>query len=336
MQNLTGRKRRVGLIGLGRIATTGHIPAYLDNDVELVAVCTTQPERAADVLKSLPIRPTIYSDAKLLAADPAVEIIDVTTRQDQRSALLPALFAFKKPVLAQKPLSNSVCDAARLVELAHHEGVVLAVNQNHRWMPTVGLLKAAIEKGRLGRLRMFHHVNCFNEDTRAWYTDDEHYMLVDHGLHYLDLARWVLGETPKAVSARMGSANSEGSGARCPLNYNIMLRFESTDLLASLYFNNSAPAPAGFQYQLLVDGDQATAKLGLNDIEIISQTGDVERQSPKGEWVPDGIYGAYAALNDALDNDSIPPHSGLDHLRSLELAWAAVQSAKSDGEWVAV
>jgi predicted dehydrogenase len=329
-----GNKPRVGLIGTGRIAGTGHVPAYQKYGVEIAAVCSRNRADADACAASISGEPNVYVDALELASDPAVEILDVATRQHDRAELLRSLLKFNKPILSQKPLCSDLDEAEAIVAEAAAAGVPLAVNHNLRWMPTNRLVKDRIASGLFGELHTVHHVNRFNEDVKTWYTADPAYILMDHGIHYLDLVRWFVGQEPTAVSARIGRL--PGSVADCALRYNISLRFARTALLVSLYFNNGVASPECYRYNWYLDGADGAADVGMETLELYDGTGRTGQYAPDGGWVPDGIYGAYAEFVDALTSGVEPPHSGRDHLRTLRVAAAAVTSAEADGDWVAV
>lgn len=325
---------RVGLIGCGRIAADGHLPAYALGGVTVSAVCDLDPVRAHRLAEFCGA--AVESDAESLARRGDVDVIDVATRPDDRASLLPGLMVLGKPMLVQKPVLYDL-PAARLLAIeAHRTGLVVAVNHNARWAPTHRRVREWIDADRLGDIYAVHHTNRFNEDTATWYTDHPDYLFLDHGLHYLDLVRHLTGRTPTAVSAV--SWNKPGQHARCPLVYAITLRFdEGAPLVASLSFNNAVPAPGGFHYRLDIDGTRASAGAGLDRAWLVSGEGDLlEDELCDGAWVPDGILGAFTTLQEALETGEEPPHSLEDHLRTLAVATAAAKSARADGEWTQV
>ncbi|WP_067181527.1 Gfo/Idh/MocA family protein [Microtetraspora niveoalba] len=282
--------RRVGVVGAGRIVRTGHLPAYAAGGVPVTAMCSSSRATAAALADAFPgLKVRIHDTAAEVAADPDVDVIDVATRPDDRLQVIRELLPFGKPLLVQKPLAYTLEEALAIAREAAEAGVPLAVNHNLRWAPPQRLLLDWARSGRLGDIAHLAHVHHFSEDIRAWYIDHPDYLFLDHGLHYLDLARQLAGE-PVAVSAR--ARILPGQTALSPLTYTIT---------ATLHTATTS-----------------------------------ETFSPSGEWVPDGILGAYRAFAQALDSDTVPEHDVTDHLRSLALAVAAATSAAENGAWTNV
>ncbi|MEU9886780.1 Gfo/Idh/MocA family oxidoreductase [Sphaerisporangium sp. NPDC051011] len=329
------RRLAVGLIGTGRIARTGHLPAYAAADVPVAAICgrtSAGAERLA-AQWSGPGRPRLYTSAVELAADPAVELIDVATRPTGRLELIRALLPAGKPLLVQKPLAYTLAEAELIVAEAEGAGVPLAVNHNLRWSPPQRLLTQWLDDGLLGDLVHLAHVHHFSEDLTAWYTDHPGYLFLDHGLHYLDMVRWYARRPVLEVTAR--AAFTPGQRARCPLSYTIMLKFDGP-LVASLTLHNATCSQGAWASNLWVNGTRGDAHLTYDSAGLMLPDHEPAVVQPPGEWVPDGIAGAYTAFVDALARGTRPPHEGRDHLRSLALAEAAWESSRHDGAWMPV
>jgi len=325
----------VGLIGCGRIAAEGHLPAYRAAGVEVVAVCDVIRERAEDLARRFGV-PTVCASPEELMHLPAVRLLDVTTRPSGRAELVRRLLESGKPLLIQKPLAYSVAEAEEICQLIESMGVVAAVNHSARWMPVHLRLQEWIREGRLGEVYAIHHLNRFREDVVAWYTDHPDYLFVDHGIHYLDLVRCIVGSTPTAVAARV--VRVPGQVARCPLAYVVQLRWEDRpDLLVALYFNNAVPGPASFECLWHVDGSRASARMTLESIALHERDGNVlhDERLPGG-WIPDGFVGAYTSLVEAIRRRDVPGHAPRDHLRSLSIATTAAISARRGGEWTQI
>ncbi|SFL20888.1 Predicted dehydrogenase [Streptosporangium canum] len=326
---------RVGLVGAGRIARTGHLPAYAAGGVPLVAVCSATRTSARDLATAWPgDRLRVHATAAELAADPDVDLIDITTPPTGRAELIASLLPYGKPLLVQKPLAYTLKEATAITNKASAAGVPIAVNQNLRWAPPQRVLNEWITAGDLGEIAHIAHVHHFGEDERTWYTDHSDYLFIDHGLHYLDLIRWHTGRDPIAVAAR--AIHLPGQSALCPLTYTIMLRFGGPPLVASLTLYDAARSAAAWASNWFVNGTEADAHVTYTTATLHTATGKTISRTPHGEWVPDGILAAYTAFADALAADRLPPHHAGDHLRTLAMAEAAATSARSDGTWIDV
>lgn len=328
------RPLSVGLIGAGRIVRTGVLPAYSIGGVPVAAICsksgTSARELAGQWTGPGPIR--VRETPAELAADPGVELIEVATPPHDRRDMLRELITYGKPLFVHKPLAYDLGDARAIVADAEAAGVPIAVSHNARWWPPQRVLGEWLEHGELGDVVHLANVHHFGEDICTWYTDRADYIFVEHGIHFLDLARRHLGE-PVAVAARQ--ARVPGQQARCPLAYTIMLRF-ATPVLASLTLYNATRTPAAWDCHWFVNGSRADAHVTFTTATLHRPDGETVTRAPEGGWIPDGLLAAYTAYAEALHYRQEPPHSGADHLRTLALATAAAQSAGADGEWTEV
>lgn len=326
---------KVGLIGCGRAAVEGHLPAYRKYNVEVVGVCDIIRDRAKKVAAQFKV--PFYCDNFLdLASKQNVEIIDIATRPEGRAKLLHALLPFNKPMLVQKPITYDLGAARRLHYEFEKAGVPIAINHNARWAPVQLKIAEYIKDGSLGEIYSIHHVNRNNENFRIWFTDHPDYMFLDHGLHFIDLVKVHTGLMPDAVSAISGRSSIQV--AKCLLLYSINMRYDSQPSLAvSLYFNNNAPAPPAFHYMWYIDGSNCSIHATANNIMRIYSNGNkVKTEAISGDWIPDGFWGAYNSFKHALERGLEPPHSLRDHLETLKIAKAAAYSANHKGMWVSV
>jgi len=276
----------------------------------------------------------VFGSYQELAESPEVDLIDVATRPSDRYDLVAALLAYGKPLLVQKPLSYDLATATDLCMRIAASGVPVAVNHNARWMPVQEKLHGWLSAGLLGSLYAVHHINRFDEDISAWYTDHQDYMFLDHGLHYIDLLRWQTGRQPEAVAAV--SVKRPGQLAKCPLSYAIMFRYrnEEAPLQASLVFNNAVGPASAYECGWYFDGALGTAKLTLDTITHIPHDGTrTTTDVLAGGWIPDGFVGAYREFVRAVAENKPAPHSAQDHLLTLAAASAAAKSARDGGSW---
>ena len=325
---------RVGLVGAGRIARTGILPAYAVAGIPLVAICSktrASAEEAAERWTGAG-RVRVHADLEDLAADPSVELIEVATPPHDRLAMLRRLIAVGKPLLVHKPLAYDQEEAYRIVAEAEDAGVPIAVNHNARWWPVQRILSAWLRNGDIGDVVHLANVHHFSEDVRTWYTDREDYLFIEHGIHFLDLARRYLGE-PISVAAR--AARVPGQQARCWLGYTVMLRFGGPEI-ASLTLYNATRSPSAWDCHWFVNGTRADAHLTYSAATLYPGDGEAITERPEGTWIPDGLAAAYWSFVTALRTGGRPPHDAADHLRTLALSAAATASARADGAWMDV
>ncbi len=145
---------KVCVIGMGPIGNK-HAQCYReDSRVELAGVCDIIKDRADAAGRKFCV-PSFYDvEAMLKAVKP--DICSVTTGgyeygSDHCKPTIQALEA-DCHVLCEKPISNSIPDAVKMVQTAFERQRCLGVNLNHRFTPAALLAKRWVVEGKLGHL----------------------------------------------------------------------------------------------------------------------------------------------------------------------------------------
>lgn len=146
--------QRVCVIGMGPIGNL-HADIYRENPLsELVGVCDIIPERADKAAARLGV-PAFYDAHEMLAALKP-DLCSITTGGEEYGSdhCLPTIQAFEAGchVLCEKPISNVIADAERMVAKAKETGRCFGINFNHRFNDAHRLAKRWVEEGRLGHL----------------------------------------------------------------------------------------------------------------------------------------------------------------------------------------
>ena len=183
----------VGIVGLGGIGNN-HARCYTENKhSRVVAVCDIDKERA-DKAASLWKAKPYYSLKQMLKSEINLDACSVTTAGienggDHYKPTMELLQA-RIPVLGEKPISNDVNKARKMVALAKKKRVPYGVNLNHRFTPSAVRAKEWLKKGRLGELNIVNMtmwINNPNESTPWFHIRALH-------PHSLDVMRYFAGD----------------------------------------------------------------------------------------------------------------------------------------------
>lgn len=143
----------VGLHGIGNRHAQCHQQDPLSN---LVAVCDIVRERADAAAAKLGAK-AYYSVADMLAGEPDLDVVDVTTGGNENGSwhYEPVMLALEHGhnVLVEKPLSNDVREARRMVARADERGVLFGCNLNHYFTPPAERARQYIADGEVGEIR---------------------------------------------------------------------------------------------------------------------------------------------------------------------------------------
>ena len=208
---------RVGVVGCGAVAERYHLPALLASpDVRVVAFADPVLERAralaaraegAAAVASLDELPG-QVDAALVAAPNAFH----------EELALPLLSAGIH-VLVEKPMARTAAECDRMRAAAAGGGAVLAVGHDFRHFPVARFAKALFAGGTLGpvqrvELRQSAGGRWPYASTAVLSPDAGGGVLIDFGVHLLDLLLWWFGDL-RAVACRDDAAG--GIETECEL-----------------------------------------------------------------------------------------------------------------------
>lgn len=193
----------VGVYGAGYWAQNGLRVISESRGSQLVAVCDIDAERLDTVKWRYPhARATTAPDA--LIDDPAIDVIYIATPPHTHAPLARAALEAGKHVLVEKPLTDRVADAERLVDLAAERGLTLMVGHTFLYSAPVLKVKELLDGGVIGEV--------FSIDSQrvnlGRYQDSG--VIWDLAPHDISILLFWLGELPRRVTASARSFVSTG------------------------------------------------------------------------------------------------------------------------------
>ncbi|AEB11693.1 Gfo/Idh/MocA family protein [Marinithermus hydrothermalis] len=185
-------KLPLALIGAGRMGTVhARVLAGLA-DCRVLKVVDPRETRAARLAERLGARATPHLEDVL--EDPEIAAALLTTPTPTHAEVVEALAMAGKAVFVEKPLAQSLEAGRRLVAAVERTGVPAQVGFQRRYDPAYRKAKALLESGRLGRVLSFRGVGRDAGPPALEFLKDSGGVLVDMGIHDLDVARWLVGE----------------------------------------------------------------------------------------------------------------------------------------------
>ena len=193
MHGTSNRKLRVALVGAGQMGRH-HARVVSESDgAELVAIVDT--DASAQPVATLRHAPLLQSLEQLLMdAPPDVAIVAIPTEAHAEAA--SSLLEAGVHVLVEKPISATIEQAERLIELAVQHDRILAVGHVERFNPAVRALRDRLRTNDLGRVFQVHTRRLSPFPTRVGDTG----VAFDLATHDLDLMCELAG-TPVRLSA---------------------------------------------------------------------------------------------------------------------------------------
>jgi predicted dehydrogenase len=185
-------KLRVVVVGLGGIGNR-HADMYqADSLCELVGVCDKQKDRARTASARLGV--PAFENAKAMFAALKPDVCSVATGgyeygSDHYEPTMQALDAGCH-VLGEKPISNEIAKAEKMVAKARAKRLCYAINLNHRFTPAARLAKKWVEEKRLGHLLFINMSMWIKNPTES----SPYFQLKALHPHTVDVMRYFCGD----------------------------------------------------------------------------------------------------------------------------------------------
>lgn len=202
------------VVGIGDISTI-HLQAITEtNQIDLVGVCDSVPERADRAAQEWGV--PAFTDHQSLLRQARPQVLHITLPHYLHVPVALDALAAGSHVLTEKPLSHTYQSAQRLAEVARDADRKLGVCFQNRYNPTSLALRQALVSGRYGAVR--------GARAAVWWERDQAYyqrapwrgrwdqggggVLINQTIHTIDLLCWLLG-APQQVAGCAASLDRQ-------------------------------------------------------------------------------------------------------------------------------
>lgn len=242
------------------------------------------------------------------------------------------LFSARLPVLAEKPLATGLADAVSILDLASEHAVPLSVGLNFRYLPVHQKQKELLTSGFLGVVGSGEFIYRRNRDGRRpginrYPLTMRQPMMLEQSIHHFDLIRYCYGREAQSIMCR--SWNPPWSMYADDANVHALLTLEGG--IAVNYFGTWCGGwnQPGFEWRSDCEGGVIVQRELFSDLAF-AHTTDAELtpiELAPAEAFYDDTALLLAAFLDALEAGARVPCDGADHLRTLALCFAGIESS---------
>jgi predicted dehydrogenase len=216
----------VAIVGMGGIGNV-HARCYQkEPQARIVAVCDIIKERA-DAAAAAYGAPAFYSVKDLLKSGLKIDCASMCTagRENGGDHYTPTmeLLGGGIPVLGEKPISNEVSKARRMVALARKMGLRYAVDLNHRFTPAARRARQWVNEGRLGRLHIINMTMWINNPNET----APHFHVRALHPHSIDVMRFFCGDVVSVQAFFLRGQTMDGKQRKCWSNLQANMLFEN-------------------------------------------------------------------------------------------------------------
>lgn len=322
----------IAVIGSGNIVENAHIPSYLASGFRVEGIASRTRENAARVAHRHGLA-KVYPSFEAAVSDPAVAVVDIAVPPDFQPAIIRVALDAGKHVLAQKPLAQSFEEAHSVVEYAEQKGLLLAVNQNGRYDPSINAARRLIAEGILGSRLYGWLTMMIMMPWQSYYKEPRYQqlMMLNMSVHHMDQLRWLFGDPTRvfALARKVPDQQFSGEtiahysveygdgffvsciddGTNWSRDFGITYRFQGTDGLLKGEIGWPKGTFSTLAYQTIDAGNWVVPEFSR-------------------QWFPDAFSATMGELLSAIEDGRSPSNSGRDNLGTMKLVSAAYQSRK--------
>ena len=311
--------------------------------IELVGVVDRDPERARSV------HPVVYDDLPSAIRETTPDAVIIATPPETHYDLARAALSEGKHVLCEKPLSDDFDEVVDLVTQADERRLRLLVGMNFRYLPTSQRIRSYVQNGQLGALSygQFAYVR-HRDGNRADLSDSPlkmpYPMLLEQSIHHFDLLRYCYGMEVESLVADSWRPPWSTYDADCCVS--VLFRFAGQVYVNYLGTWTASWNRMSFRWRsefsagVLVQRDQFDDLVRVDFKPELGRSGPrfksaeeselarVEELAPCTPFVDDSrqLLQEFVA---AIRKEKEPVTTGRDHLRSLSLVRACIESSQT-------
>jgi predicted dehydrogenase len=201
------RQVRLGVIGMGGRGRYFARNYDQHEQAELVAVADPAPEALDRVRPAYGDRVDFYDDLdEFLSREDMQAVVIASPDHAHRDNAVQA-FSYGKHVLLEKPIAQSIEDCDDIIRAWNEAGTVLTVGLELRYCALFVAMWEIINEGLIGDIKMGTAIDNVSVGGNYFYHDAQRTkaytksLLMQKGVHTIDLLNWFMGGTPVKVYA---------------------------------------------------------------------------------------------------------------------------------------
>lgn len=321
----------IGMISFAHMHAFDYLEALLQMpEVVIAGIYDDVPERSRKLAESHGI--PYYADCGELLADRAVEAVIICSENVYHAEQVLASAKAGKHILCEKPLGLSVEEMQRMVEACAEAGVELMTAFPCRFLTPVVRAKEALDSGAIGDIIAFKGTNRGSFPGVAWFADPSLSgggAVLDHTVHVMDLMNWFAASPVEQVYAYDGT-RFDPEGKRTVDDSGMVHVTFHNGIFGVLdpSWSRNPGFPTWGDVTLEIIGTR-----GVISIDAFNQKNSIYgRASGKGSWSfwgDDMNVQMLRGFVESLLSGSAVPVTGMDGLKSTEVALRAYQSAET-------
>jgi len=309
---------------------------------ECVAIYNRTRERAEAFARDLGA-PAVYDDPEKLLREVQPDFVDNITEVGGHKPLSLLCAKHRIPCICQKPMAPTLADARAMVAGFARAKTPFFVHENWRWQTPLRALIETLRSGAIGtpfraRLTMISGFDVWaNQPALA---ELERFIMTDLGVHLFDTARACFGEAHSVYCQTRGTLRPAVKGENVATLLLAMGKARTSVVIELAYAKTPVEREIFPQTLAFVEGPQGSLELTADYwLRVTTKNGTHSRRHapPRYAWADPRYDVAQASmvpclrdLLGALRGEGPGETTGADNLKTMELTFAAYESAAKD------
>jgi UDP-N-acetylglucosamine 3-dehydrogenase len=304
-------KLGVAVVGTG-FWGKNHARNYKElENTNLIAICDVNPERAKAIADQYGVK--AYTDSTTMLKDPEIQAVSICTWSIKLAEEALKCLNAGKHVLVEKPMATDLKQAQKLLDTAKENDLHLSVGFLMRFIPGVQQIREAVATKKIGEL-----VSATAKRVTQWPERIGDVGVVkDTAIHDIDVMRFISGEDPVSVYAKMGSMRHRQFEDYAQ----IMLTYESGK---TAFIESNWLTPYRIR-ALNVTGSEAIMRLDYNSQELWIENAK-ESVQPRIPF-EEPLKAELKHFAECVTEKKKPMITGEDGYKALEIALASMESS---------
>ena len=305
--------------------------------VECVALFNRTRSKAEALAAEFGV-PALYDDAAELLKHERLDFVDIITDPGTHRQFVELAAAHGVPVICQKPMAPTLGDARAMAVACARVGVPLLIHENWRWQSPMRALKAILDGCEIGtpfRARIDFVTSFPVFENQPFLAEQEQFIIADIGTHLLDCARFLFGEAQR-LYATTRRVNERICGEDVAT---VMTKHRDCTVVTNMSYASRTEHEKFPETFVFVEGSAGSAEITRGcQLRMTSARGTEVRDGspPVYAWADPAYALVHASIVEchrnllaSLRGESVAETTAADNLRTLDLVFAAYESAAS-------
>ena len=336
---------KIGIIGAGNIVENSHLPTYIKENLKVTNIFDLSEERARNLQNRFKIDKLSKSIDEFFDNN-NFDIVDIAVPAEYNEELIKKTLRRNKNILIQKPLSNNINSAKRIINEYNNYDLKINVNHQMRYSPAIRAAKYILKKNYLGKILKFKIYTHRKTDWSIWpwLENIDYPELRYNSIHYLDSIRYLFGE-PLSIKANLLSSKNEIKNKPTNLFVNLKFTNQLSGNLNITHDNNLSKEKWKAGYEIIGEKGKCSGIISsmigngfdYNDkisINFMHDNRSINLEKTLvGRWFSESFAGPIFSLIDSIQNNYEADTNIFDAYKTLNLVETVIKSHTAQS-WV--